>query len=53
MEPTPAAETPEWKSTACILCECNCGIEVAAGRARRPHVWCACAATTRIPASRG
>ena len=19
---------PEWESTACILCECNCGIEV-------------------------
>ncbi len=31
MEPTPAAETPEWKSTACILCECNCGIEVQLG----------------------
>ncbi|MCW5891284.1 MAG: molybdopterin-dependent oxidoreductase [bacterium] len=26
---TPAA--PEWKSTACILCECNCGIEVQLG----------------------
>jgi formate dehydrogenase len=25
---TPAATTPEWKQTACILCECNCGIEV-------------------------
>jgi anaerobic selenocysteine-containing dehydrogenase len=23
--------TPEWKSTACILCECNCGIEVQLG----------------------
>ena len=22
---------PEWKSTACILCECNCGIEVQLG----------------------
>ena len=21
----------EWKSTACILCECNCGIEVQLG----------------------
>ena len=21
----------EWKSTACILCECNCGIEVELG----------------------
>ena len=27
------AETtaPEWRSTACILCECNCGIEVQLG----------------------
>ena len=24
--PKPGA--PEWKQTACILCECNCGIEV-------------------------
>src|SRR6516162_2532445 len=24
----PAASETEWKSTACILCECNCGIEV-------------------------
>ena len=22
---------PEWKSTACILCECNCGVEVQLG----------------------
>jgi anaerobic selenocysteine-containing dehydrogenase len=22
---------PEWKSTACILCECNCGIEIQLG----------------------
>lgn len=30
------ADTPtaaEWKSTACILCECNCGIEVQLGGA--------------------
>ena len=26
-----SATTPEWKSTACILCECNCGIEVQLG----------------------
>jgi anaerobic selenocysteine-containing dehydrogenase len=25
--------TSEWKSTACILCECNCGIEVQLGGA--------------------
>ncbi|MFN2376689.1 MAG: molybdopterin-dependent oxidoreductase [Candidatus Binatia bacterium] len=25
------SEQPEWKSTACILCECNCGIEVQLG----------------------
>ena len=24
--------TSEWKQTACILCECNCGIEVQLGR---------------------
>ena len=26
-----AASPPEWKSTACILCECNCGLEVQLG----------------------
>jgi anaerobic selenocysteine-containing dehydrogenase len=26
-----ARPTTEWKSTACILCECNCGIEVELG----------------------
>ena len=26
---------PMWKQTACILCECNCGIEVAPRRRRR------------------
>lgn len=25
------AESAEWKSTACILCECNCGVEVQLG----------------------
>ncbi len=25
------SESKEWKSTACILCECNCGIEVQLG----------------------
>ncbi|MGH0034036.1 MAG: molybdopterin-dependent oxidoreductase [Myxococcota bacterium] len=29
--PPTATATPEWKSTACILCECNCGIEVQLG----------------------
>jgi len=29
--PAPAAGDAEWKSTACILCECNCGIEVQLG----------------------
>src|SRR3954454_2217233 len=24
-------ETADWKRTACILCECNCGIEVRLG----------------------
>ena len=23
-----APRAPEWQQTACILCECNCGIEV-------------------------
>jgi anaerobic selenocysteine-containing dehydrogenase len=27
----PASPGAEWKSTACILCECNCGIEVQLG----------------------
>jgi anaerobic selenocysteine-containing dehydrogenase len=31
MQSTSAAQTPDWKSTACILCECNCGIEVQLG----------------------
>ena len=26
-----SANNPEWKSTACILCECNCGVEVQLG----------------------
>jgi anaerobic selenocysteine-containing dehydrogenase len=28
---TQPASPPEWRSTACILCECNCGIEVQLG----------------------
>ncbi len=31
MTEKPAASETEWKSTACILCECNCGIEVQLG----------------------
>ena len=32
-EPTPSSETgaATWKKSACILCECNCGIEVRLG----------------------
>ena len=26
--PVSGVTNPEWKSTACILCECNCGIVV-------------------------
>src|SRR5688572_737076 len=26
-----ATPTSEWKPTACILCECNCGLEVQLG----------------------
>ena len=33
MAEKPAASDTEWKSTACILCECNCGIEVQLGGA--------------------
>jgi anaerobic selenocysteine-containing dehydrogenase len=29
--PQTVAPNTEWKSTACILCECNCGIEVQLG----------------------
>ena len=31
MAQPPAANASDWKSTACILCECNCGIEVQLG----------------------
>ena len=36
-EPTadPAPDAPVWHKTACILCECNCGIEVRLGADRR------------------
>jgi anaerobic selenocysteine-containing dehydrogenase len=33
MPETPVAQSSEWKATACILCECNCGIEVELGGA--------------------
>jgi anaerobic selenocysteine-containing dehydrogenase len=29
--PESPAESAEWRSTACILCECNCGVEVQLG----------------------
>lgn len=31
MSADPLAASSEWTSTACILCECNCGIEVQLG----------------------
>jgi len=31
MAETPTPHSSQWKSTACILCECNCGIEVELG----------------------
>ena len=31
------ATTQEWKTTACILCECNCGIEVQLGGEEDRH----------------
>lgn len=30
-EPMSQASSPNWQPTACILCECNCGIEVKLG----------------------
>lgn len=33
-----AAADADWKSTACILCECNCGIEVELGGADGRHL---------------
>jgi anaerobic selenocysteine-containing dehydrogenase len=30
-EPPTRTDAPAWKQTACILCECNCGIEVRLG----------------------
>src|SRR5687767_5177163 len=29
---------PTWKPTACILCECNCGLEVQLGGADARHL---------------
>ncbi|MBK7862975.1 MAG: molybdopterin-dependent oxidoreductase [Archangiaceae bacterium] len=29
---------PEWKTTACILCECNCGLEVQLGGEQNRHL---------------
>ena len=31
MAESPVPESSQWQSTACILCECNCGIEVELG----------------------
>jgi len=31
MQTTSATQPSDWKSTACILCECNCGIEIQLG----------------------
>ena len=28
---TPSSEAPPWAPTACMLCECNCGIQVQLG----------------------
>jgi anaerobic selenocysteine-containing dehydrogenase len=30
-EPTMTSPSSEWHSTACILCECNCGVEIQLG----------------------
>jgi anaerobic selenocysteine-containing dehydrogenase len=30
-EGSTTSDAPVWKKTACILCECNCGIEVRLG----------------------
>jgi anaerobic selenocysteine-containing dehydrogenase len=36
MESASTVEAGEWKPTACILCECNCGIEVRLGEPVAP-----------------
>jgi anaerobic selenocysteine-containing dehydrogenase len=35
---SPAAQGPDWKPTACILCECNCGLEVELGGEDHRHL---------------
>jgi anaerobic selenocysteine-containing dehydrogenase len=48
---TPAA-TSEWKPTACILCECNCGLEVQLGGEDGRHL-IRLRGDRRHPSSRG
>jgi anaerobic selenocysteine-containing dehydrogenase len=36
--PASGVANSEWKSTACILCECNCGVEVQLGREGGRHL---------------
>jgi anaerobic selenocysteine-containing dehydrogenase len=36
--PAPAPTAPVWRATACILCECNCGLEVELGGEGNRHL---------------
>ena len=47
-----SATTPEWKPTACILCECNCGLEVELGGEGGRHL-VRLRGDKRHPSSRG
>jgi len=47
-----SATTPEWKPTACILCECNCGLEVELGGEGGRHL-VRVRGDKRHPSSRG
>jgi formate dehydrogenase len=46
------SETPEWRPTACILCSCNCGIEVQLGGEDQRH-FARIRGDRRHPESRG
>jgi anaerobic selenocysteine-containing dehydrogenase len=47
-----SATSPEWKPTACILCECNCGLEVQLGGEGGRHL-VRVRGDKRHPSSRG
>jgi anaerobic selenocysteine-containing dehydrogenase len=51
--PGDSAAAPEWRPTACILCECNCGIEVRLGPLDDPSRDPAVPTTRRFERIRG